>query len=398
MSKFRFTSADVKAMVRDIRGSSVMGNRVVNIYDLSDKTYLFKFAVPGQEKVFLLMESGIRFHTTKYTRDIPDLPAPFTMKLRKILKTRRMEDVRQIGDDRVIDFKFGSGDSTNHVILELYANGNIILTDKNYEVLSLWRSHQFADDVTLRVGEIYPIAFSTSAASVKQTLVQAITSELQSRDIKSDNKSKAELLRLWANLKLADSEVKAEIMNERVEQAKLQGGVGGRESRKQAKRANKKLTLRQLLFTPSSGISWVGPDILDHCVLTAAATTTHQGQGAKPTMKIDQLLELRDDTLESLMTALSECERIMERIEILGQPGYIILQKPISGSEGSESVDLNNSDRNENMSYAEYVPLLLSQHGDKEHREFASFDEAVDEYYLRVEEQRLQVQCYTSWC
>jgi hypothetical protein len=37
------------AMVRDIR-SSVLGQRVANIYDLSDKIYLFKFAVPGVAK------------------------------------------------------------------------------------------------------------------------------------------------------------------------------------------------------------------------------------------------------------------------------------------------------------------------------------------------------------
>jgi hypothetical protein len=36
-------------MVRDIR-SSILGQRVANIYDLSDKIYLFKFAVPGVAK------------------------------------------------------------------------------------------------------------------------------------------------------------------------------------------------------------------------------------------------------------------------------------------------------------------------------------------------------------
>jgi predicted ribosome quality control (RQC) complex YloA/Tae2 family protein len=68
MSKIRFTSTDVVAMVRDIR-ATLLGQRLANIYDLNDKTYLFKFAVAGvAEKTNLLMESGIRFHTTKYSR------------------------------------------------------------------------------------------------------------------------------------------------------------------------------------------------------------------------------------------------------------------------------------------------------------------------------------------
>ena len=61
MSKLRFSTSDVQAMVRDIR-SSILGQRVSNIYDVNDKTYLFKFAVPGAEaKTILLLESGVRY-------------------------------------------------------------------------------------------------------------------------------------------------------------------------------------------------------------------------------------------------------------------------------------------------------------------------------------------------
>eukprot|EP01032_Pedospumella_encystans_P002860 gene2860-3363_t len=165
MSKSRFTTTDVQAMVRDIR-ANVMGQRLANVYDLSEKCYLFKFAVPGKsEKVTVVVESGVRFHTTKYARELPELPSAFAMKLRKFVRTKRLEDVRQIGIDRVVDFKFGSGDSVNHIILEMYANGNIVLTDGNYEVIALLRSHQFEDDVSLKVGELYPIGYSTNAAS-----------------------------------------------------------------------------------------------------------------------------------------------------------------------------------------------------------------------------------------
>ncbi|KAJ1398003.1 fibronectin-binding protein A N-terminus-domain-containing protein [Ochromonadaceae sp. CCMP2298] len=140
MSKGRFTTTDVKAMVRDLR--SLLGKRVANVYDLNDKTYLFKFAVPGQSaKTLLLLESGVRFHTTKYARDLPDLPSPFSMKLRRAVRGKRLEEVRQMGEDRVVNFKFGSGEFVHHVILELYSNGNIILADANYEVIALLHAH-----------------------------------------------------------------------------------------------------------------------------------------------------------------------------------------------------------------------------------------------------------------
>ena len=48
MSKTRFTALDVGAMVRDLRASSLIGNKVVNVYDITEKIYLFKFNAPGK--------------------------------------------------------------------------------------------------------------------------------------------------------------------------------------------------------------------------------------------------------------------------------------------------------------------------------------------------------------
>jgi len=64
------------------------------------------------------------------------MPNSFATKLRKHVRTKRLEDVQQLGTDRVIDFKFGSGETAFHVLLEFFAAGNIILTDHEYVVLS----------------------------------------------------------------------------------------------------------------------------------------------------------------------------------------------------------------------------------------------------------------------
>lgn len=118
--KSRFSTPDVQAMTRDLRSLNLLGQKLANIYDINDKVYLFKFAIPGvTEKVVLLMETGIRFHTTKYAREKNELPSPFSMKLRRHLRNKRLTDIKQLGNDRVVDFKFGSGDTTNHIILEL---------------------------------------------------------------------------------------------------------------------------------------------------------------------------------------------------------------------------------------------------------------------------------------
>lgn len=140
--------------------------RVANIYDLNPRTYLIKFA-RGEEKVFLLIESGIRIHSTEYTREKSNTPSGFAMKLRKHLRTRRLTSARQLGVDRVVDLEFGGGSEyAFHLICEFYASGNIILTDKDYKILSLLRVVQPEESVRFAVNEVYP----TSLLKVSLTL------------------------------------------------------------------------------------------------------------------------------------------------------------------------------------------------------------------------------------
>lgn len=103
-------------------------------------------AEPGREKVSLLIESGVRVHCTRYARSKPQLPSAFVMKLRKHLRGRRLTRIVQMGGDRVLDLTFGSGELEAHLIVELYDRGNVVLTDKDYTILSLLRAY------TLEVG------------------------------------------------------------------------------------------------------------------------------------------------------------------------------------------------------------------------------------------------------
>lgn len=64
--------------------------------------------------------------------------------------------------ERVVVLTFGSGEVQNHVILELYSQGNIILTDKEFVILQLIRSHQFNENVKTAVNEKYPFEFAAN--------------------------------------------------------------------------------------------------------------------------------------------------------------------------------------------------------------------------------------------
>lgn len=52
------------------------------------------------------------------------MPSVFTMKLRKLLRTKRLEYAQQKAFDRLLVLSFGTGDATIKVILEFYAAVN----------------------------------------------------------------------------------------------------------------------------------------------------------------------------------------------------------------------------------------------------------------------------------
>lgn len=107
-------------------------------------------------KETLLLESGVRFHTTSFEWPKNPSPSGFSMKLRKHLKNKRLEALTQLGTDRIIDFQFGIGEATYHLILELYDRGNIILCDWQRTILNILRPHTEGDAVRFAVREKYP--------------------------------------------------------------------------------------------------------------------------------------------------------------------------------------------------------------------------------------------------
>ncbi|KAJ1967898.1 hypothetical protein IWQ62_001571 [Dispira parvispora] len=153
--KQRFSALDICASVSSIR-PKLVDLRLQNIYDVTPRTFLFKFARP-ETKAFLVIESGIRVHTTQFTREKATTPSGFCIKLRKHLRTRRLTNIRQLGMDRIVDLEFAGGERlpTYHIIAEFYASGNIILTDEDYKIIALLRVVQPNENTRIAVGQHY---------------------------------------------------------------------------------------------------------------------------------------------------------------------------------------------------------------------------------------------------
>ena len=124
----------------------LVGMYLENIYDIDNKTLILKLKFKSVRK-YLLIESGIRMHTIeKFNAEGSGIPKSFCVKIRKHVRNRRITSIKQINHDRVVDIQFGTNDTDPyHMILEFYASGNIILTDKNFLILDLVHYHYYQD-------------------------------------------------------------------------------------------------------------------------------------------------------------------------------------------------------------------------------------------------------------
>ncbi|KAI4467690.1 nuclear export mediator factor nemf [Holotrichia oblita] len=98
--------------------------------------------------------------------------------MRKHLKNKRLENLIQVGSDRILDLQFGTGEVAYHVILELYDRGNIILTDFELTILYVLRPHTEGDKIKFAVREKYPTSRARESTlpsidDIKQVLQNA---------------------------------------------------------------------------------------------------------------------------------------------------------------------------------------------------------------------------------
>ena len=349
--KVRFDGLDVAAIVTQL--SSLTGRRIVNIYDGVSDADSFLIKLDGtQGKTMVFLESGIRIHVTNQpSLQQEGMPTPFCSKLRKHLRGLRLERISQLGNyDRVVHLVFGTGEKRCCVILELYARGNLILTNSAYEILALLRSHDYQDAaVQVKVGQVYPLTYATSVAVV-------IEERIITRTLDND----------WnGSNRVGDNHTGA---NDKPTKQKKKGDAG--------------IPLKALLLKPSSGVSHYGPALLEDCILCAQLDPNVKFTG----QNVADVLSASD--WETLIASLKEeGPKIMNELSTVESKGYILYRdKPESSS--TENDTTNPPNRFSDKVLEEFQPHLLKQHEGRPFLQYDNFSEAVDEFFAHIGSQK----------
>ncbi|KAH9385135.1 nuclear export mediator factor NEMF [Nematocida major] len=130
--KGRLSWLDIRAGVNEL--SKVVESHVKTVYSTSKKAILIKFSNKEQ----LLIDPPSKFHLTYRSHEKVNL-TPLALYLRREISNYRVEKVSQLGFDRIAAIKLRSGKGVMILIIEMYANGNIILTDENLKIINLLR-------------------------------------------------------------------------------------------------------------------------------------------------------------------------------------------------------------------------------------------------------------------
>ena len=175
MTKKEFTSFDVAVVVGELK-DAIVDSRVNNVYQLDPKTLVLKLHKTSLAPLRLVMEAGRRLHLTVYSSESPHVPPAFCMALRKYLRGAWITDIVQHEFERIVSVQFRTKEGTLRLILELFGEGNIILTNEKAEILQALVFKRMRDRNILRneVFQLPPSAGENPFKVTKEALEEAL--------------------------------------------------------------------------------------------------------------------------------------------------------------------------------------------------------------------------------
>lgn len=315
---------------------SLVGLRLANIYDISSKKFLLKFAISGKKEQ-LIVDSGFRLHTTEFTRPTAAAPSAFTSRLRKFLKTRRCTSLSQIGTDRIIELQFSDGGY--RLFLEFFASGNVILTDADLKILAILRTvHEGEGQEPQRVGLTYSLQNRQNYGGVPP------------------------------------------LTKERVREA-LQKSVAKVEAADVSKKKPKRKAGDELRRGLATTIEELPPIVVDHAF---------EATGFEPTTKPVDVLESQA-LFDALFESLEEARRIVD--DITGSKnckGYIIAKR--REHKAADSTEPQ-QDKQPGLLYEDFQPFVPQKFEKDDAYTVLTFDnynKTVDEFFSSIEGQKLE--------
>ena len=141
------------------------------VYQFDTRTLGIRLNGENKARYLLIIESGRRTHLVKDFPEPPKNPPQFAMLLRKYLSGGKVLAIHQHGLERILIFDIGKGALVYRLIIELFDEGNVVLTDEGYMIIKPLRHHRFKEreivpKAVYQLGTVDPTATRENLAAV----------------------------------------------------------------------------------------------------------------------------------------------------------------------------------------------------------------------------------------
>ena len=216
------TASDVTEVLTEI-SPLLRGGWIQKIQQPTERTLVLDVRVPGQtHRLLICCQPGlVRLHVTTHSLANPPTPPPFCQFLRAHFHGARIDDIRQIGNDRIVELRVTGREGTYAIVCELTGNkANILVLDAERRVLrDLTRQHPLPGQAYAspsqrntnqetaprrfagRIGSMLPVSEAIDAYYREQEATQTINriKEERLRVLKKTLKKEQRLIDAWRN-------------------------------------------------------------------------------------------------------------------------------------------------------------------------------------------------------
>jgi len=133
------TSFELSLIINELK-ETLINQRVDKIYNIPKDMFRIKF-----RKRYLEIQLPDYIRLTETSVTTPMLPSTLAMTLRKHLTSGIITDIRQHKADKVIIIDISTKRGDLHLIIELFGEGNFILTNSDYKIITTYHFQQWKD-------------------------------------------------------------------------------------------------------------------------------------------------------------------------------------------------------------------------------------------------------------
>ena len=177
------SSLGLAALMQELQ--FLVGGKIAQIYQPEKKELLLQIHMPQQGKRLLKIISGRSMFLAEQ-KEAPLQPFSFCLQLRKYLDNATLKELLQQDAERIVVFTLEK-EGRYFLIVELFAKGNVILTDEHWSIVGVLEQQRWKDR-TIKVNEKY--VFPTPSINWKELTEKQLKELL----LKSEKKNLAAAL------------------------------------------------------------------------------------------------------------------------------------------------------------------------------------------------------------